>query len=72
MDSKHPGAGGELLPCPFCGGAMTAHFQLIRHATEPKPGKCAIRQNAWAIEMIDVWNTRALTNSTDTAGGGDA
>jgi hypothetical protein len=53
----------KLKPCPFCGGEMVVQGQLFKHVAEPRHGECAIRQNAWALEMVDVWNTRAATEA---------
>ena len=51
----------ELLPCPFCGGAV------IRYAQYPKSVKCL--QCGLAADMGGVeWNRRACTPSTPCGG----
>ena len=57
MDSKHPGAGGER-----------EMFDRIVHGLRSR-GWSRIEAEGEALECIE--KRRALTNSTDTAGGGE-
>lgn len=60
-------SGAELLPCPFCGGRVTAEVRPINYKRRSVWIICPTKGCAMALaehrsvhEAITAWNTRAL------------